>query len=356
VRTYLLILFFCLSAVPVSASVELALGTRAPSTVQEVYYRDGVSFLAIDDVLPVFGLKGHWDSVDHVYDIATPFGTGVISPGSQYLRIGERFIPLKHMPRFIDGRLRVDEDFVSEELPGLLGVSVYYRNLNPPAPTPAEDETSLGRFFSFLLQKKEADSGPSLRGVVLDPGHGGQDTGSLGLDSSKEKAVDLEVAKGLEKQIKMQLGIPVYLTRDNDYALTAEQRVEPAARPDVDVLLQLHAEASFSPDTSGIFLFVRPQEEFKGGAVPADQGASMALAKSLKAALEEQGLTVRKIVPAPLLPLGRGNLPTVLVEMGFLTNAGDVALLTKAEERNRLVMGLYNGLKTFADEQKEFIQ
>jgi N-acetylmuramoyl-L-alanine amidase len=192
--------------------------------------------------------------------------------------------------------------------------------------------------------------------VAIDPGHGGQEPGSLGIGGIKEKTVALDVARSLEKQLKMQLGIPVYLTRDGDYALSPEQRLEPATRSDVDVLLQLHAQASSHAETSGIFLFVRTQEEFEGGAVPAEQGGSMQLAYNLKKALLKQGLPVIKIVPAPLLPLGRGNLPTVLVEMGYLTNAADVAMLTQTEARNRLVLALYDGLKTFADEQKEILQ
>ncbi|WP_432820969.1 N-acetylmuramoyl-L-alanine amidase [Trichloromonas sp.] len=354
----LFVLFLLLSAwvTPACATVELALGNQAPAAISEVYYRDGISFLAIDDVLPALGLSGRWDSVAHVYTISTPYGIASISPGSQYLRMGGRFVPLKNSPRFIDGRLRVDETFVSEQFPALLGLSVYYRNLNPQAAPPAGDESSLDRFFSFLLQKKEATNGPALRGVVIDPGHGGQEPGSLGLGGVKEKTVALDVARALEKQLKMQLGIPVYLTRDTDYALSSEQRLEPATRSDVDVLLQLHAQASPHAETSGMFLFVRPQEEFEGGAVPAEQGGSMHLAKSLQKALLKQGLPVARIVPAPLLPLGRGNLPTVLVEMGYLTNAADVALLTQPEARNRLVLALYDGLKTFADEQKENLQ
>ena len=359
-RFFSILFIYCALIPPVSAlaSVELALGNHAPTAINEVYYRDGVSFLAIDDVMPVLGLKGRWDSVTHIYEITTPYGIASISPGSQYLRLGESFIPLKHMPRFIDGRLRIDEIFVREQIPDLLGFSVYYRNLNPPAPAPvpAEDDASLDRFFSFLLQKKEASNGPALGGVVLDPGHGGQEPGSLGIGGIKEKTVALDVAHSLEKQLKMQLGIPVYLTRDNDYALSPEQRVEPATRSDVDVLLQLHAQASPHAATSGISLFVRTREEFEGGSVPAEQGASMQLAICLEKALLKQGLPVQKIVPAPLLPLGRGNLPTVLVEMGYLTNADDVALLTQTEGRNRLVLALYDGLKTFADEQKENLQ
>ncbi|MEJ2199804.1 MAG: N-acetylmuramoyl-L-alanine amidase, partial [Desulfuromonadaceae bacterium] len=352
---HLLFLLFWLGGLLGSAfgAVELALNNNRPTTIDEVYYRDGVTYLPIDEVLPILGLKGRWDSVKHIYEIKTPYGKALISPGSQYLRLGERFLLLKHLPRFIDGRLRVDEALVREQLPSLIGFSLYYRNIHPQSPEAVAEEGSLDRFLSFYLQKKSLDSGPSLRGVVIDPGHGGQDPGSLGLDGVKEKTVALAVARNLEKQLKMQLGIPVYLTRDNDYALSLEQRIAPAVRSDIDVLLQLHAQASPCADSSGIVLLVRPQEEFAGKTIAAKQGASMQLALQLRQALLDQGFEVKEIVAAPLLPLGRGNLPTVLVEMGYLSNVADVARLTRAESQDRLAMALFTGLKAFADEQKE---
>jgi N-acetylmuramoyl-L-alanine amidase len=354
----LFLAIFLLVGVTFSAfgAVELALNNNFPATLDDVYYREGCPFLAIDEVLPILGLGGHWDSVAHVYEIKTPYGTALISPGSRYLRMGDRFIPLKHKPRFIDGFLRVDEPLVKEQLPALLGLTLYYRDLNPQSSEPVENEESLDRFFALLLKKKELATGPSLRGVVIDPGHGGQDPGSIGVGGIKEKTVVLEVARNLEKQLKMQLGIPVYLTRDNDYVLSSEQRIEPATRSDIDILLQLHAQASPRAETSGIILFVRSHEESEVGVVSADQGTSMQLARSLQKSLIEQGFKVNKIIPAALLPLGRGNLPTVLVEMGYLTNAADVAILTQPESQNRLVLAFFDGLKNFADEQKEISQ
>jgi len=335
------------------ARVELALPGQAPTTIDEVYLRDGASYIAVDDVLAPLGLSGAWDSVEHVYRIKAPTGTAIISPGSHFLRIGERFLPLSTPPRFIDGRLRVADDFVTGPLPSLLGEPVYFRNLDPNRSTVAEEQSPIDRLFAFLLRKKQPENGPRLRAIVLDPGHGGEDPGTLGAGGSKEKTVALDVAHRLEKKLKMQLGIPIYLSRDGDYSLSPQQRLEAAARPDVDLLLQLHAQSSFSSAARGVTLFVRPREETTEGALARGEGESIRLARFLAAELNSSGIEVAGIVQAPLLPLGRGDLPTVLVELGYLTNPDDLAQLRDVAGQEKLAGALYAGLKDFADTLKE---
>ncbi len=354
-----ILLFLLVLLAPVAAAearVELSLPGQSPTTIDEVYLRDGIAYLAVDDLLAPLGLTGHWDSVEHVYRVRSAAGSGVISPGSHYLRLGERFLPVAHPPRFIDGRLRLAEDFVTGQLTALLGEPLFYRNLDPQKETVAKEENPLDRLFAFLLRKEQPASGPALRGVALDPGHGGEDVGAIGPGGRKEKTLCLEVARRLEKQLKMHLGIPIYLSRDGDYTLTPQQRFEPAGRPDADVLIQLHAQASLSPAAHGVTLFVRPQEETAQGALPPGDGDSLRLARFLAAALRSSGLEVAGIVQAPLLPLGRGNLPTVLVELGYLSNAGDLALLRETAGQERLAGALFTGLKNFADAHKEVMQ
>ncbi len=352
-RVFSSFLLLLLLAAPAGAAVELALGGRSPVTIDEVYHRDGVAYLPVDDVLPVLKLSGKWDSVAHLYRIKTSYGTAIISPGSQFLRLGERYVPLEHSPRFIDGRLRIPEEFLTVHLPNLVDQSIYYRNLHPQAIEVASEENPLDRLFAFLLRKKQPESGPALRALAIDPGHGGQDPGSLGIGGAKEKDVALGVARHLEKQVKMNLGIPVYLSRDSDYALTPQQRLEPAMKPDVDALVQLHAQASLDHRPHGINLVIRPAEEFENGSLPGEEGDSMRLARRLRDAFQQAGLEIGGIYQAPLLPLGRGNLPTVLVELGYLTNDADLNLLTSPEGQARLALALFEGLKHFADEQKE---
>ncbi len=344
-------LLLLLAPVPLQAAVELAREGQPPVTINEVYLQDGIDFLALDDVLPALGLRGGWDSVRHIFTIDTPQGHATLFPGGHYLNIGDRFLPLSRPARFIDGRLRIPENFVTGPLASLLGGQIYYRNLNPPVAT-HEEGTAIDRLFSFLLQKKRAVQGRALHGVAIDPGHGGQDPGAIG-GGLKEKNLNLDLARDLEKLLKMQLGIPVYLSRDADYQPSAEQRLKAAAHPDVDVLLQLHVQAALSPTPSGVMLFVRPAEERDGKVLPAAGGGSMRLARDLEAALRQAGIPVAGVFSAPLLPLGRGDLPTVLVEAGFLSNPADQARLADPAGRQSLAAALFTGLKAFSQEKVE---
>ncbi len=352
------ILLFCLLmlifAGSVQAAVEIAREGENPVILEEVYVAEGDFFLSIDDVLNILGRSGSWDSVGHLYRFKTPAGTAIISPGSHFVRLGERFIPLSQRPRFIDNRLRVSEDFITGILPELLGIRLYYRNLTPRSQVAGEEEgSSIDRLFAFLLQRKKPEDAKTLRAVALDPGHGGLDTGTIGLDGIKEKDVNLQVTERLEKILKMRLGIPVYLSRDGDYALAPQQRLEPATRADVDALILLHAQGSLRAAPQGIALVVRPVEEYTGEALSASEGNSMRLARSLEEALRQEGLKVDGIYQAPLPALGRGNLPTVLVEMGYLTNPDDKELLGSVAGREKLAHAMFLGLQGFAEKMKE---
>jgi N-acetylmuramoyl-L-alanine amidase len=345
-RIFFLLLMLLPTLSVAEGAVQLALEGSSPVTINEVYHRDGVAYLAVDDVLPVLGLSGSWDSVKHVFSIKTPRGRVQMSPGSQFLRLGSQFQPLTNPPSFIDGRLRVDESFVVIHLPALLNLSVYYRNLDPSVeqmPT----QSSIDHLFSFLLRKQKPAGVKGLRAVAIDPAHGGEDPGSMGPKGLKEKEVALAVAQGLQKRFKMRLGLPVYLSRDADYSITAAQRFAAVNKPEVDALILLHAQASLSESAHGAVLFIRPQEQ----RVADGGGDSMALAVQLSHALGQAGISVAAIKRAPLLPLGQGDLPTVLVELGYLSNPTDREILGKSAGQERLAEALYLGLKAFASQQ-----
>lgn len=322
----------------------------APTTIQEVYMREGVAYLAIEDVLAPLGLSGQWDAVEHVYRVETSAGTVILSPGSHFLRLGDRFVPLEHRPRFIDGRLRVPEELAAVQLPRLLRVEVDFRNLNPGQADPPRPAGTLDQLFAALLLKKEPQAPAGFRALAIDAGHGGEDPGVIG-GGAKEKDLVLDAARRLEKLAKMEWGIPVYMSRDGDYNVPVQSRFE-SVRPDTDAMLLLHAAGSFSPAVRGIELFIRPVDEAVGAPQEAGEGGSMRLARKLEAALKAEGLTVTGIYRAPLLPLGRGNLPTVLVELGYLTNPQDLALLT-GEGRERIARALLRGARNFAQETPE---
>ena len=136
---------------------------------------------------------------------------------------------------------------------------------------------------------------------------------------------------------------------DDDYGLTAEERIKPATQPDVDALLLLHAQAAADYKPQGIYLYVRRTETLPGETVKTDDKDSLRLAENLASALRDEGLTVRNVTEAPLLPLGRGDLPTVLIEMGYLSNQADRMLLTDETGQKRVARALFNGLKNFGE-------
>lgn len=340
-----LTLVLLVSARPVDAIVEIGFPGAAPLIIEDVYLREGTAFVSIDDVLAALKMEGEWDSVAHVYSIRTPHGKAIISPGSQYLRIGDNFIPIAHRPRFIDSKLRVSEVFVLRQLAPLLAEPIYYRNRNPPEPSQLEDP--LDRLFAFLLRKKAPLADSSKWVVSIDPGHGGEDSGALGLNGSKEKDVTLAVGQRLEKLLKMHQDAPVVMSRDGDYALDMERRLEVVAEGQADVMISLHAQAFFSAEASGVNLYVQPQTERDVPDGVIIENLSLRLAKTLKNKLKTNGFDVHDIKELPVYPLGRGDLPRVLVEMGSLTNAIDLTVLEDPVRQQDFARALFDGLQAF---------
>lgn len=353
-RVVLIVLFLFLFATPLFAAVDIAPRGKDPVRLTDVYQFEGVPYVAVEDALDAVGLTGHWNSIKHTFRIRSKRGWAEISPASSYLKLADNYFPMQEKPRFIDGRLRVNENFILNQLPLLVGRPIYFRNLDPATDTViAEEPNGLDRLFAFLLNKKVERSGPLIRAVAIDPGHGGLDTGVLADNGFKEKEVNLKVAEKLAKQIKMNLGVPIYLSRDGDYELTLEQRLEPASREDVDIWLLVHAQSSLSSDVHGVSLFVRPDEAGSGEDSLAIENTSRQLADQLALALAAAGIEVQGIYNSPLLSLGRGNLPTVQIELGYLSHPDESLELQDETYQERLAQALYQGVRSYARSKKE---
>ncbi len=343
--------FLLLTPPSATAVVEIGLAGQDPVVIEDVYQRQGASFVAIDEILAALEMEGHWDSVAHIYRIRTAHGWAMISPGSQFLKLGENFVPIVHRPRFIDGKLRVSEPFVLQQLAPLMTTPLRYRNHNPSVED--ADEDPLDRLFAFLLHKKKKTEDPSQWTVALDPGHGGTDAGVFGPDGSKEKDVTLAVAKRVERLLKMHQDAPVQMTRNDDYVVSVEQRLQAVAQVQADVMLSLHAQGFLSKDVQGVMLFIQPETARDLQADSTGVSGSRRLAEALVPSLEAAGFTVAGITEQPVLPLGRGDLPRVLVEMGAMTHTADLVMLHDPTRQQDLARALFNGLQLFFKESKD---
>ena len=349
----LLICLWFFSVGGTEAVVEIGPLGSEPMVLEDVYQREGTSFIAIQDVLAALELEGSWDSVAHTFRIRTPHGWAVISPGSQFLKLGDNFVPIAHRPRFIDGKLRVSEVFIQQQLAPLLAGPVHYRNYDPP--DAGREQDPLDRLFAFLLRKQEPARDQGEWVVALDPGHGGKDPGALGAQGSKEKTVNLAVAQRLEKLLKMHQDAPVVLTRDADYAIDLRRRLEIVIEAAADVLLSLHTQAFFNSGPRGIMLYVGPPPEPDIASVLTTVPPSRKLARHLQQALVEAEFIVHGIQAAPLRPLGRGDLPRVLIELGNLGNQEELTMLQDPTRQQDIARALFDGLQSYFQSEQEMM-
>lgn len=221
--------------------------------------------------------------------------------------------------------------------------------------------------------------------VVIDPGHGGHDGGSTGVTGLAEKDVTLDVAKRLAVLLEANLGSEVVLTRKTDVYLSPEQRTEIANQQRADLFISVHANSSQSRTATGVETYylnftsspealeVAARENASSERSVADLGSlikKIALkdkidesrefagklqqslyAGSLRAGNRTKDRGVRK---APFIVLIGAEMPSVLTEIGFLSNPKEEALLKKPEYRQKIAESLYRGLLEYTNSLSHF--
>jgi N-acetylmuramoyl-L-alanine amidase len=200
----------------------------------------------------------------------------------------------------------------------------------------------------------------TIRTVVIDPGHGGDDEGAHGPAGTKEKDLTLQMARRLKSAIETRMGLRVILTRENDENVPVDRRLAMANNNKADLFISLHANASVRPSVRGAQVLTLSLAEYQdrvatsstspnrvplvsGGtrvidAVPwdlaqvpfVDQSTALAAALVRQLTSHNVPLYAKPIVAEPLRPLVGANMPAVMLEMGFLTNAADESALKGA--------------------------
>jgi N-acetylmuramoyl-L-alanine amidase len=213
-----------------------------------------------------------------------------------------------------------------------------------------------------------------LRAIVIDAGHGGDDAGAKGAQGTLEKNVTLSVARRLKASLEARLGVRVLLTRDGDQAVPSDQRAALANNNKADLFISLHANASVRPAVAGaeVFYLAFDGDDAQGGrggqgpveSLPVVGGGSReievtpwetaqarhleqsaAFARAVEAALRERiAMSPRALQQAPFRVLVGANMPAVLVEIGFLTNAAQEHQLASDEYQNAVAQALLDAI------------
>ena len=253
-----------------------------------------------------------------------------------------------------------------------------------PAPTPAELAKS-AKHTSGGDNSLIRALGLKINRVVIDPGHGGHDEGTSGSKGLLEKDLVLDVSLRLGKLIEEHMGAEVVYTRTDDTFVPLEGRTALANEKKADLFLSIHANSSPVPHVAGIETYylnftdskdsldiaarenasseksifelrdliqkitahdkAEESREFAGRL----QGSLYAFSARNNPAEKNRG--VRK---APFVVLIGASMPSVLAEIGFLSNPREEALLKKPDYRQKLAEALFRGVSRYAESLSHF--
>ena len=168
--------------------------------------------------------------------------------------------------------------------------------------------------------------------VIIDPGHGGKDSGAIGIGGVLEKDVILPISKRITEVLERN-GIQVIMTRDSDYFVTLPGRVTMAERANADVFVSIHANSAGAnrPEVSGLETYHY------------DSGLRLAQIVHSKI-LQSLNVRDRKVRKARFYVLRKTSMPSILVETGFLTGRDDAAKLRTSAYQNQMADAIAQGI------------
>ena len=230
---------------------------------------------------------------------------------------------------------------------------------------------------------QEADKGPGeftrMVTIALDPGHGGEDPGAVGRGGNFEKNVVLAIAQRLKSRLEQQPNVRVMLTRDGDYFVPLNVRVQKARKVQADLFVSVHADAFIEPTARGSSVFALSEKgasstaarwlankenaaDLIGGinirsknaqlaSVLLDLSTTAQINDSLKLArhvLSEIG-TINKlhkphVEQAGFAVLKAPDIPSILVETAFISNPEEEAKLTDEKYQDQMADALMRGI------------
>jgi N-acetylmuramoyl-L-alanine amidase len=267
------------------------------------------------------------------------------------------------------GQLRADSTRILPAVRPVAGTQV------SSAPLASENATrSLTRALGLKVNR-----------IVIDAGHGGHDDGTIGPNGVLEKDVVLDVALRLSKLVQERLGAEVILTRSDDTFIPLHERTAIANDHKADLFLSIHANSSPAPEVAGtetFFLNFTNSPDALNVAARENAGSektvgelkdliqtitlndkieeSHTFADDIQNAIQAQAAHSnaaahnRGVKRAPFVVLIGASMPSVLAEIGFLSNARDESNLGKPEYRQKVAEALYKGLAQYSQSLSHF--
>ena len=175
--------------------------------------------------------------------------------------------------------------------------------------------------------------------VAIDAGHGGRDPGAVGIGGIQEKEIVLDISFQVARLLEQQ-GVQAVMTRTDDSEIDLEPRVSLASRVNASLFVSIHANAinMSRPDISGIETYY-----FDSG-----EGLARVIHASI---LDGTGATDRRVRQARFYVLRKSSMPSVLLEVGFVTGAEDAARLSDPAYRSQMAASIARGILVYLQQR-----
>lgn len=226
--------------------------------------------------------------------------------------------------------------------------------------------------------------------IVIDPGHGGRDPGARNATGVSEKYVVFDISRRLADKLRRGLGVEIYMSRTADKYVALEDRKDLANRVDADLFVSIHANASENKRLQGIETYYLKNTNdratlrlarlengvdmlIKGGDVSTDADLSYILSDMVQGQKEAdsillanhmqnqlvgylrptyRGVETLGVKQGPFMVLDGTFMPSVLCEVGFITNPSEGKRLATAAYREAIAEGLYRGIRRYLEDER----
>jgi N-acetylmuramoyl-L-alanine amidase len=169
--------------------------------------------------------------------------------------------------------------------------------------------------------------------IVLDPGHGGVDTGACGKQNTREKDINLEVALKLKTLLELA-GAEVLLTRNTDIFISLYERCYFANYHKADLFISIHTNSHPDPSVRGIEIF-----HYNG-----QQNSQKIAQKVLNRITKSTGFKPLQVKANRFVVIRETQMPSILVELGFISNYQEETIIKSSDFKEKAALGILQGL------------
>jgi N-acetylmuramoyl-L-alanine amidase len=366
----------------------MSLQGKSPLPLRVLDDTDPSQPLSLKEPALYLGASVTWSPASKVAGLQKDTLKASLMLGEPWIYLDKHRIRLSQGPRWRDGRLVLDkaslevllktldpgapvmESISAQDLASLTGSGPGAEPTMVPTEEPQIEPT---REPQAAAGAGSAAHGP-LKRIIIDAGHGGHDPGARGPDGLEEKVTCLDIAKRLRGLIHDSMpGVEVILTRDKDYFVTLRQRTVIANEADADLFVSIHNNASPNSKGRGSQVFFYDSRSSDRAAedlarrenedanyleiLMTDLAKSLVRDQSIELAQDVQdelgklgkslGIQKRKLSYAPFYVLARTKMPAILVEVAFITNPREEALLRSGQFRQEVAQGIFDGIHDY---------